>query len=207
MLAWFHQCHREAPLTHEHATAVVAMAAEHGFAQRWAASTIFCGWAVAMQGQGTEGMARIQQGLEAWRATAKVWRPYFLALLAEVCAHVGQADAGLSMLAEALTTVHDTGERFYEAELYRLKGELLRARSADHDGEAETCFQQALTTARHQHAKLLALRVALSLSRLWHEQGRQAGARQVLAEVYGWFTEGFDTADLREARALLDKLS
>src|SRR2546425_11680131 len=109
-------------------------------------------------------------------------------------------------LAEALAVVNDRGEHRWEAELYRLQGELLLARSAEHDAEAETCFRQALDVACQQQAKSWELRAAMSLSRLWQRQGKHAAARQLLAEVYGWFTEGFDTADLQEARALLDEL-
>jgi predicted ATPase len=153
-------------------------------------------------------MAQMHQGLAAWRATgAAVFRPYGLTLLAEVSAQAGQREAGLTLLAEALAAVDDTGERRWEAELHRLKGELLLARSAEHDTEAETCFRQALDIARQQQAKSWELRAATSLSRLWQQQGKHAAARQLLAEVYGWFTEGFDTADLQEAKALLEELA
>jgi len=109
------------------------------------------------------------------------------------------------VLDEALALVHRTGERCYEAELYRLKGELLLARLQD-QREAETCFHHALAVARHQQAKSLELRAAMSLSRLWQQQGKRTAAYELLAPVYGWFTEGFDTADLQEAKALLDEL-
>jgi predicted ATPase len=128
-------------------------------------------------------------------------------LLAEACGKAGQAGEGLTLLAEALAAVANTGERLYEAELYRLKGELLLRPAAADAPQAETCFQQALDVARRQQAKSLELRAALSLSRLWQQQGKRAAARQLLAAVYGWFTEGFDTADLQEARALLEELS
>jgi len=152
-------------------------------------------------------MAQMQQGLAAWRATgAEVFRPYGLALLAEASAKVGQREEGLTLLAEALAVTNDTGERRWEAELYRLKGELLLVHSAEQHAEAETCFRQALDIARHQQAKSWELRAAISLARLWQHQGKRATARQMLAEIYGWFTEGFDTADLQEARALLEEL-
>jgi predicted ATPase len=111
------------------------------------------------------------------------------------------------VLAEALTLVDTTEERWWEAELHRLEGELLLALSTDHAAQAETCFHQALDIARRQQAKSLELRAAMSLSRLWQQQGKRAEARQLLAETYGWFTEGFDTADLQEAKALLAELS
>jgi len=153
-------------------------------------------------------MAQMRQGLAAWHATgAKVIRPYGLALLAEASAKLAQHEAGLTLLAEALGITNDTEERRWDAELYRLKGELLRVRATEQDTEAETCFRQALDIARHQQAKSWELRAATSLARLWQRQGQRAAAHQVLAEVYGWFTEGFDTADLREAKALLDALA
>jgi predicted ATPase len=153
-------------------------------------------------------MAQIQQGLAAWGATgAKVFRPYGLTLLAEVSAQVGQREAGLTLLAEALAVVNDRGEHRWEAELHRLKGELLLARATGHDAEAETCFRQALDVARRQQAKSWELRAAMSLSRLWQRQGKDTEARALLAPIFGWFTEGFDTVDLREASALLEALA
>ena len=150
----------------------------------------------------------MRQGLAAWHATgAKVIRPYGLALLAAASAQMDQREEGLTLLAQALAVINDTGERRWEAELYRLTGELLLARATGQDTEAETCFRQALDIARRQQAKSWELRAAMSLARLWQRQGKRDAARQVLAEVYGWFTEGFDTADLQEARALLAALS
>jgi predicted ATPase len=153
-------------------------------------------------------MVQMQQGLAAWRATgAEVLRPYGLALLAKASAKLGQPEVGLTLLAEALAVLNDTGERRWEAELHRLKGEVLLAHTAESDLEAETCFRQALDIARRQEAKSWELRAAMSLSRLWQRQGKRADACQLLAEVYGWFTEGFDTADLQEAKALLEELA
>ena len=119
----------------------------------------------------------------------------------------GQAAEGLTLLAEALASVSTTGEHYWEPELYRLQGELLLALSAERHTEAAACFQQALNVARQQQAKSLELRAAMSLSRLWQHQGQQGAARELLAPIYGWFTEGFDTADLRDAKALLTALS
>ena len=153
-------------------------------------------------------MAQMQQGLAAWHSTgAAVFQPYGLALLAATSAQVGQYEAGLTLLAEALAVTNDKRERRWEAELYRLQGELLLARSAAQDTEAEACFQQALDVARQQQAKSWELRAAMSLARLWQHQGKHAAARVLLAPIYGWFTEGFDTADLREAKELLEALS
>src|SRR5262245_9008212 len=122
-------------------------------------------------------------------------------------AQVGQREEGLSLLVEALALTNDRGERRWEAELYRLKGELLLVHSAEHHAEAETCLRQALDIARHQQAKSWELRAAMSLSRLWQQQGKLDESRELLASVYGRFTEGFDTADLQEAKALLTELS
>ena len=118
-----------------------------------------------------------------------------------------QPEAGLTVLAEALTLVDTTGERWYEPELYRLKGELLLQQSSDNQAEAETCFHQALDIARNQQAKSFELRAATSLARLWQQQGKRQEAHDLLAPVYNWFTEGFDTADLKDAKALLDELA
>jgi len=150
----------------------------------------------------------MRQGLIALRATgAELHGPYYLALLAEVYGIMGQPESGLTVLAEALTLAETTGDRWYAPELYRLKGALLLQQSADNHTEAQACFQQALDVARSRQVKSLELRAATSLSRLWQQQGKRAEARQLLAEVYGWFTEGFDTPDLREAKALLDELA
>src|SRR5262249_9332169 len=150
----------------------------------------------------------LQQSMQAFRATgAELNRPYFLALLAEAHGTLGEPEAGLAVLSEALTLVGTTGERWYEAEIYRLKGELLLQQSSDNQGEAERCFQQAIAIAQNQQAKSFELRSATSLARLYQRQGKRQEAYDLLAPVYGWFTEGFDTPDLIEAKALLDELS
>jgi predicted ATPase len=127
--------------------------------------------------------------------------------LAEACGKAGQIDEGMHALEEALEAVQNHGERFYEAEVYRLKGALLMQDTPASQEEAEAYFQQALEVAHHQQAKSWELRAATSLARLWQHQGKRAEARELLAPVYGWFTEGFDTADLQEAKALLDALT
>src|SRR5262249_46492705 len=173
-----------------------------------ARGTILRGWVLAAQGQAEEGIAQMRQGLTAHRATgAEHARPYYLALLAEAYGKGGQAEEGLTVLDEALAMVNKTRERFYEPELHRLKGELLLALSAENQAMAEGYFQQAIDIARHQSAKSLELRAVTSLSRLLKTQGKTEAARQLLAEMYGWFTEGFDTADLQEAKALLETLA
>jgi predicted ATPase len=202
------QFRREAQAVREQAEAAITVATEQGFPLMLAQAPIMRGWAMAMHGQGEEGIKQIRQGLDAWKATgAGMSMTYFLALLAEAHGIVGRPEEGLTPLAEALTLVDKTGEHFWEAELYRLKGELLLARSAKNHTEAETCFQKALDVARRQEAKSLELRAAMSLSRLWQQQGKKREARELLAEVYGWFTEGFDTVDLKEAKELLKEIS
>jgi predicted ATPase len=203
-----HEFRREAEVVRECAEAVLALAREQGF-QRWEAwGTISGGWALVEQGQGAEGIAQIRQGLTAWQAAGQeLGRPSFLARLAEACGKVGQTEEGLTVLAEALAVVEQTGECYWEAELHRLKGELLLARAIPEAQPAEACFQQALAVARRQQAKALELRAAMSLSRLWQQHGKRAAACQLLAEVYGWFTEGFATADLQDAKALLEAVS
>ena len=133
--------------------------------------------------------------------------PYYLGLMAEACAKTRRIEEGLSALAEALAIAHKTGERFYEAELHRIKGELLLRQVLGDEEAAEGCFQKALEVTRSQEARSLELRAVMSLSRLWQKQGKKEEARQMLAEIYDWFTEGFDTADLKEAKALLEELS
>ncbi len=202
-----HQLRREAPASQEQAEVSMAFSREQGFALWVPGGTVLQGWALTEQGQMEEGIAHMRQGMTVWQATgAEVDRPYYLALLAEVYGKAGWAEEGLHVLAEALAVVDTIEERYYEAELYRLQGELLLARSAEQHAEAETCFQQALAVARRQRAKSWELRAAMSLSRLWQCQGKRDEARELLAPVYGWFTEGFDTADLQEAKTLLEEL-
>ncbi len=163
---------------------------------------------MAAPGRPEEGIAEIQHGLTAVRAMgAERSRAYYLALLAKVYGQLGQADQGLDALAEALALVEATDERYWESEIHRLKGELLLSRSVQDADQAARCFDQALESARRQSAKSLELRAATSLARLWQRQGKPEPARELLAPVYGWFTEGFDTADLRDAKALLDEIA
>jgi predicted ATPase len=170
-------------------------------------SSILRGWALTHQGQVKEGIEQMHQGLRALHATgAEIQRPHFLALLAETHGTIGESEAGLTVLAEALTHVDTTGERWYEAELHRLKGTLLLQQSSDNQAEAASCFAQAITRAQSQQAKSWELRAATSLARLWQQQGKRQEAYDLLAPVYHWFTEGFDTADLQDAKALLDAL-
>jgi predicted ATPase len=207
--AWLHQCQREKQATQERAEVVIALAAEQGLPYWVAQGTILRGWALAEQGQEEDGITQMRQGLADRRATgAELLGPYYLALLAEAYGKGGWAGEGLAVLSEALAAVDNSGERLYEAELYRLKGEILLTQEGKGQKaeEAEARFQQALAVARRQQAKSLELRAAMSLSRLWQQQGKRAEARELLAPIYNWFTEGFDTADLQEARALLEHL-
>jgi predicted ATPase len=206
-MAELYQFRREARRTQERAEALISLATEQGFAFWLVSGKMLRGWALAEQGQGEEGIVQIREGLAAWQVMGEaVYQPYCRVLLADAYGNVGQPGEGLSVLAEALVDVHNTGLCFCEAELYRLQGELLLQAAGSGD-EAEACFHQALDIARRQQAKSLELRAAMSLARLWQRQGKHAEAHALLAPVYGWFTEGFETADLREAKGLLDALS
>ena len=186
----------------------MAVAAAEGLGLRVAQGRILHGWALAMQGDTATGLADIRHGCTVHQDTgSQLYSPYFLGLLAEASGQAGQPEAGLQVLAEASTLVATTAERWWEAELYRLQGTLLLQLPSPAVEQADACFQQALAVARRQEAKSLELRAALSLARLWRQQGQQADAHALLAPVYGWFTEGFDTADLQEAQALLAALA
>jgi predicted ATPase len=229
---YLHQFRREGQRTQERAEAVIALSTEHGFTFYSALGTLLRGWALAEQGQAEEGIAQMCQGLDIWRATgAALQWPLRLALLAEAHGKEGQAEEGLNMLAEALTLVDKTGERVWEAELYRIKGELtlqqfkiqgsrFKVEESSEFGvpstqpltpstqaEAEECFLKAIEVAQKQQAKSWELRASTSLARLWQHQGKRAEAHKLLSDVYNWFTEGFDTKDLQEAKALLDELT
>jgi adenylate cyclase len=204
-----HVWRREVECAKERAEAVITLSNEHGFIHSLSVGMIKRGWAVAKQGMVAEGIRQLHQGLAAGRDTGtELSLSYYLSLLAEAYRLGGQVDAGLHTLAEALAHMDNTGERHLEAELHRLKGECLLALTARRckEREAEECFRQALTIARRQQAKSLELRAAMSLGRLKQQQGRYAEAHQILAEIYGWFTEGFETPDLQEAKALLEAL-
>jgi predicted ATPase len=186
---------------------------------------ILQGWALAAQGRRAEGLAQIGQGLEALRTSgAHLWWSYVLGLRAEAYGKVGQPEEGLIVLEEAFALARTDGEqRWYDAELYRLRGELLltstgqgpqamvqkgpRSRGRGRESEATASFQKAIDIAHQQRAKALELCAAMSLSRLWWRQGKHDEARQLLAPIYGCFTEGFDTADLQKAQGLLGVLS
>jgi predicted ATPase len=207
LAAYVYQFRWDMSVVREQAEATVALATEQGFPLWVAWGTSLRGWALAMQGQGEAGMVQVRRGIAACRtAGAAVFIPYFCTLLAEVCALLGHTEDGLQALAGAHTLVEQQEECWWEAEVHRLRGVLLLRQLGTPQAEAEACFQRALDVARRQEAKSLELRAARSLSHLWQQQGRQAEAQALLAPVYGWFTEGFDTADLQEAKALLDDL-
>lgn len=203
------QYRREVLAVQASAEAAMAITTEHGLLFWLAGSRVMRGWALAQQGASTDGIALLRQGLTEWVSTgSNSQRTYFMALLAEALSTEGRIDDGLGVLAEALAMMHDTGESFYGAELHRLQGEFLlrqeRTEVACH--EAEACFHRALTISQRQKAKSLELRAAMSLTRL-SQTALQAEARPMLAECYDWFTEGFDTPDLLEAKALLEQVS
>jgi predicted ATPase len=208
LAAVLHQFRREAQTVQERAEALMTLSIEQGFPHWLAYGTILRGWARALKGEGAEGIAQMRRGLVVYRATgAELHRPYFLSLLAEGYGKVGQIEEGLTALNEALDTVSKTKECHWEAELHRRKGELLLMQQGQKVVEAEECFRKALDTARRQQGKSLELRAAMSLSRLWQQQGKHEEAYKLLAEIYGWFTEGFGTADLQEAKVLLKELA
>jgi TOMM system kinase/cyclase fusion protein len=207
-VTWLHQLRQEWQAAQGQAEALMALSREQGFPYWLTVGTIWRGRALAEQGQEEEGIAQMRQGLAAYQgAGAEVVVPYFLTILTEAYGKIERVEEGLTVLAEALALVNKSGERWCEAELLQCKGELLLRQAVHDEEQAEACFQQALAEARRQEAKSWELRAATSLSRLWQQQGKPAEARALLAPLYGWFTEGFDTADLQEAKALLEGLS
>jgi class 3 adenylate cyclase/predicted ATPase len=198
----------EVEATQERAEALITLTREHGFVQWEALGVGFRGWALAKQGRQEEGISQIRQGMAATQATGvELMKPYFLALLAEASWAAGQAEEGLTALTEAIDLASKTQERWCEAEFDRFRGELLLKQDESNAAQAEGCFQRAVEVARQQSARSWELRATISLARLRDKQGRRDEARDMLAEIYNWFTEGFETVDLREAQALLDELS
>ena len=198
----YQQC-RDVQALREAVEAGLTLAAEVGRTMIWAL-TVQRGWLLAEQGNEEEGIALILKG----RAnTMEQGYNNASAFLAEAYVKAGQPEKGLKDVAETLARVHKTGMSVYEEELHRIKGELLLRQAVPADRDAETCFRHAIDMSHRRNAKSLELRAAMSLSRLWQKQGKKDEARRMLAEIYGWFTEGFDTADLKEAKALLEELS
>lgn len=212
-----HQLRGEAELTYERAVAGIALAQQCGFPDWEMIGTIFRDWAAAAQSHNEAPVEQLQKMIAAWCATgAELLRPYLLGLLAEQYGKIGRIEKGLALLDEALAVVNTSAERFSEAELYRLRGELLLVRDANRlsaqtspprsNSEAESCFQKALFVARQQGAKSWELRAATSLAQQWFKQGKREGARRVLTETADWFTEGRETRDFQAAQALLAEL-
>ncbi len=209
--AWLHQLRREERKVHERSEEAIALSTAQGFTTLWAIGTMLRGMALTAQGQYAEGIAQLREGWAAWQApgTSGVWVTTYHAALAEAYGKSDRFDEGLTVLTEGLTLVEAYGERVWEAELHRLKGEFMLIADCGSriaDWTPEKCFQKALDVACQQHAKSLELRAATSLARLWQSQGKRPEAHALLAPVYAWFTEGFDTADLQEAKALLNEL-
>jgi len=207
-VAYLHQQRRELEPTLQHAESSFAISIEDGLLISSTSVSCMRGWVAAMSGRTTEGVAELRQALDGYRATgAAMNQTRFWSLLAEAYAQDGQIDQALSAVAEGLELASQTGQGFYLAELLRLKGELFLWRGATEAApKAEACWWQALEVAREQRARSLELRTAVSLARLWSGQGERRRARDLLAPIYEAFTEGFDTADLTDARALLDEL-
>jgi tetratricopeptide (TPR) repeat protein len=207
-----HQLCREVHAVHEQTEAAIALVSEEGASRFLPRLLHRRGWVLAVQGQYEAGIAQMFQALTTLRAAGEVYPlegvdPSALAQLAEAYGQSGRVEEGLSLLAEARAAVEHTGARFWEAEVQRLTGELLLRQAVPDEEQADACFQQALDIACRQQAKSLELRAATSRARLWQRQGKHTEAREILVEVYGWFTEGFDTADLQEAKALLEALA
>jgi len=199
---------RDVAAVYAYSNECVALATEHGFAQWAAGGRILEGWADAQRGEAMTGTARIRDGLAAYEATGgRLSTPLFLALLAEALALAGKIEEGLAALDDALAKAAVSGAWGWDAEIHRLCGELTARLPHPDPAKAEDSFCTALAIAREQDTRGYELRAATSLARLGRDQGRHAEAHQLLAPVYGSFTEGFDTADLKEAKALLDELA
>lgn len=212
---WLYVLRQEVTEALEQAQALIMLSTEHEFPAFVALGKIIWGWAVSQRGNLEVGLTSIREGAEAWVATgSQVARLHHLTLLAEVCQKLQRFEEGLTWLSEGLEIVNRTGESFLEAEIYRLKGELLKqqinakkVKNIEEDSEVERCFIRAIEVARSQGAKSLELRSVMSLCRLWAAQGKIEQSRQMLAEIYAWFTEELDTVDLQEAQTLLKELS
>ena len=201
-----HTCRRDVQRVQQQAEAGITLATDHGFLYWRAIETMLRGWALTEQGHDGEGMTQLYQGLATYRTTGSAGaQPYFLALVAEACLKTGQAAEGLNRVAEALLLVNKTGERQYEAELYRLKGQLtlqstVARPESQVEEEVQEYFRKAIEIARKQQAKSLELRAATSLARLWQDSRQAERSAPLLSKIYGWFTEGFDTKDLQRRK-------
>jgi predicted ATPase len=207
--AWFHQCRGDRQAVQAHVEENTALATEQGFSPRRAQADFLRGWLLVEQGDSEAGITQMSKILASQRArgVSARWMAHCAALLAEVLRDLGRIAEALNVLTEAISRTQQNGGRYYEAELHRIKGELLLAQSPRVSDDAENCLIQAIEVASRQSAKSLELRAAMSLSRLWQSQGKTVEARQLLGDIYGWFTEGFETADLKAAKALLNELT
>jgi predicted ATPase/class 3 adenylate cyclase len=207
--AWFHYHRGDGQSVRARVEEGMTLATEKGFSRARTQVTFLQGWLLVEQGHEAVGMAQMCKVLasERDRGGSVRWNGPYAALMAEVYRKAGQAVDGLRVLNDALARVHQTECRYFEAELHRVKGELILTHTAADEDHAERCFTEAIRVSRLQQAKSLELRAVMSLSRLWQRQGKTAEAQQLLGDIYGWFTEGFDTADLRRARTLLEELS
>jgi predicted ATPase len=206
--AMLHQFSRQPRELRERAEAALEISIEHGFSYYRAWATILLGWASAEKGSLEDGSRWVGEGIRDLRATgAELRLPYYLGIQADLHCRRGEFEEASAVLAEALTVAGRNGECWHDPNLHLLRGELDLAANGGGVAKAAASFRQALATAREQGAKISELRAATSLARLWAEQGKRSDARDLLAPVYGWFTEGFDTADLKEAKALLDQLA
>ena len=208
--AWLHYHRGERTALRALVEESIALASEQGFSQRLAQGNVMRGWLLVEEGDKHAGMAQMLEGAaaeEGLRASVRV-NVYYAAFLAGAYRKIGQPGEGLKIITKALASAQQqVAFRHYEAELYRIQGELLLSQTISNGEQAETCFKDALDISCREHAKSLELRAAMSLGRLWQRQGKAAEARQLLGDIYGWFTEGFDTADLKEARALLQEFT
>jgi predicted ATPase len=196
---------RQRQRCHDLATELLELSQEHDFPVMRGIGMFFLGWETADGGDLQQGIALMEQGLALTSAAGRrVTRPYTLAVLAGAKADLGKPGEALELLEDALASAEVSGEHWYQAELHRLRGRLLVDRSLD--DESQACFQRAIEVSRGQRAMILELRAVTSLARLWRDQGKRTEAHDLLAPIYGWFTEGFDTPDLKEAKALLDTL-
>jgi predicted ATPase len=206
--AWFHQFRGDRQAVKAHVEENIALATEQGFFGGRVHTEFLRGWLLAEEGDAEAGITQMSKNfINQQTGRISLRFAHSAALMAEVLRKSGRTSEALNVVTEAIATSQRGGGRYYEAELHRIKGELLMVQAPADEQRAEACFQSALKVARGQSAKSLELRAAMTLSRLWQKQGKQTQARQLLAGVYGWFTEGFDTSDLKAAKALLEELS
>jgi predicted ATPase len=206
--AHLHQFLRDGPALVRQAEKGMLLASAQGMRPFAKVAELLHGWARMECGEVDEGAAQVHGVLARARARKKptVMMAYYLTLLADACARTGDQREGLAILADAFEMMEIADERLWEAELHRLKGELLLKDDSTERTRAERSFRQGIAVARRQEARLLELRASTSLARLWHDRGKTSDARDLLAPIYAWFEEGFDAADLKDAKALLDAL-